>query len=303
VCFDRPASGRCAPPVARGRRRACPITRRPLQIERGGVRMARTVTDDGVEIDYVSRGRGKPILFIHGWLCSQRVWDCQFHALRDRYRCVALDLRGMGSSEKADCRYSFEEFGADIRHLIKKLGLSDVTLVGWSMGVSVTLAYMNAYQDDGDVGRIVLLNGPIKLISSADWQFGIEEKECMGYIDALAEDPLNGRWSFAQANLYRPSQAETTFLYTLSLQTPLDIALEAVYHQMKLDHRPVLKSLRVPCLAMQSDHDFYPVALGHYIADTVPRGRVKVFDDCGHSVHFQNAARFNDALIEFIEST
>ena len=265
--------------------------------------MAKTVTHDGVQIDYVSRGQGKPIFFVHGWLCSQRAWDCQFHALQDRYRCVALDLRGMGHSEKADCKYTFEEFGSDVRHIIKELGLKDVTLVGWSMGVSVSLAYMENYQDDGDVARVVLMNGPIKLINSPGWDFGIEENECMGYINGLANEPINGRRSFAEANLYKPTEAEIDFLFNLSLQTPLDIGLKAVHNQMELDQRSVLKSLKVPCLAMQSDHDFYPVALGRYISETVPKGYLKIFEDRGHSVQFQDAARFNEALIEFIEST
>ena len=177
----------------------------------------------------------------------------------------------MGHSEKADCKYTFEEFGSDVRHIIKELGLRDVTLVGWSMGVSVSLAYMENYQDDGDVARVVLMNGPIKLINSPGWDFGIEENECMGYINGLANEPINGRRSFAEANLYKPTEAEIDFLFDLSLQTPLDIGLKAVYNQMKLDQRSVLKSLKVPCLAMQSDHDFYPVALGHYISETVPK--------------------------------
>ena len=265
--------------------------------------MAKTVTPDGVQIDYVSRGKGKPIFFVHGGLCSQRAWDCQFHALQDRYRCVALDLRGMGQSEKADCKYTFEEF-ASRRSPHHQGAWAQGRHAGWSMGVSVSLAYMEKYQDDGDVARVVLMNGPIKLISSPGWDFGIEESECMGYINGLADEPINGRRSFAEANLYKPTEAEIDFLFNLSLQTPpSEIGLKAVYNQMELGQRSVLKSLKVPCLAMQSDHDFYPVALGRYISETVPKGHLKIFEDSGHSVQFQDTARFNEALVEFIEST
>ncbi len=263
--------------------------------------MAKTRTADGVNIEYVSRGQGKAILFIHGWPCSHRVWDCQLHALQEHYQCVALDLRGMGHSEKADCAYTFGEFASDIRHLIKTLKLQDVTLVGWSMGVSVTLEYMANYQDDGDVGRIVLINGPIKLIRSDDWSFGIEKNECMEYINGMVEEPINGRRKFAESNLLNPTQAEIDFLFNISMQTPLDIAMKAVNNQLKLDHRETLKSINVPCLAMQSDQDFYPVELGRYIADTVPEGALHVFEGCGHSVQLQNYAKFNDALVEFVE--
>ena len=263
--------------------------------------MAKTITSDGVELDYVSRGSGKPIIFIHGWPCSQRVWDAQLHALQDRYRCIALDLRGMGHSEKADCAYTFQQFAADVKHLIDTLNLEDVTLVGWSMGVSVSLEYMAHYQQEGAVSGLVLINGPIKLINSEDWEFGIERKECMQYINGLVEDPINGRRSFSEANLLNPSEAEVDFLFNISMQTPMDIAMKAVNNQIELDHRPVLQSLNIPCLAMQSDQDFYPVALGEYIAKTVEQGSLHVFEGCGHSVQIQNAERFNKALCDFIE--
>ena len=264
--------------------------------------MARTATPDGAEIYYVSRGEGPPILFVHGWMSNHRTWDRQIYALQDRHRCVALDLRGMGQSEKGDWAYSFDEFGSDVRHVIKSLGMKDVTLVGRSMGVSVSLNYLEQFQSDGDVSRVVLVTGPIKLVSSADWDLGIDEKECMNYIDSVANDPLNGRWRFAQACLHNPTEAEVQSVYQISLQTPLDVAMKAVRNQLKLDHRDVLKSLRIPCLAVYAGHDFYPLELGEYIAKTAPKGRFVAFEDGGHSVPLQNAEKFNAVLIQFMES-
>jgi pimeloyl-ACP methyl ester carboxylesterase len=265
--------------------------------------MAILKASDGAEICYVTRGIGKPILFVHGWLGSLRVWDVQLYELQDSFHCVAFDLRGMGESGKPDCRYDFGEFADDLRVLIEELGLSEITLVGWSMGVSVSLSYMARYQQEGAVSRLVLVNGPIKLINSNDWNLGIGEDECMGYINRIVEEPINGRWDFARSNLYNPTKFETSFLFHISLQTPLDVAIKAVKNQIQLDHRPVLPNLGVPCLAIQSDHDFYPVALGEYIAGMVPNGRLLVFEDSGHSVQLQDSRRFNDALVEFIEST
>ena len=265
--------------------------------------MARTVTPDGAELYYVTRGAGPPILFVHGWMSNHRTWDRQLYALQDRYQCVALDLRGMGQSEKGDWAYSFEEFGSDVRHVIKSLGLKDVTLVGRSMGVSVSLSYLEQFQDDSEVSRVVLITGPIKLTNSSDWDLGMEEEECMNYIDGVANDPLNGRWRFAEACLLNPSEAEVQSVYQISLQTPLDVAMKAVRNQLKLDHRSVLKTLQIPCLAVYTGHDFYPPALGEYIANTAPKGRVVTFEDEGHSMPVQNAEKFNELLIDFMESS
>lgn len=265
--------------------------------------MATTTTRDNVELYYVSRGHGQPILFVHGWLGSHRLWDRQLYLLQDKFHCIAMDLRGMGQSEKTDSRHDFHEFGEDLRHLIKELALKEVTLVGWSMGVSVTLSYLSQFQNEGDVARVVLVNGPIKLIQSEDWKFGLKEKECLGYINGIADDPINGRRDFAAANLLNPTDAEIDFLFHISLQTPLDIALKAVKYQMKLDHRPVLERLRIPCLAIQTDHDFYPIGLGTYIAERAPMGKLVILNNSGHSCQLQDATRFNKSLVDFIEST
>lgn len=79
-----------------------------------------------------------------------------------------------------------------------------MTLVGWSIGVSVTLEYMSHYQAEQDVSSIVLINGPVKLIRSDDWGFGIEKQECMDYIEGFVREPIVGRRKFAEANLLNP---------------------------------------------------------------------------------------------------
>lgn len=89
-------------------------------------------------------------------------------------------------------------------------------------------------------------------------------------------------------------------MFNLSLQTPLDVAMKAVHQQMKLDHRATLRTLDVPCLALQSDHDFYPVGLGRYIADSVAGGQCRILRDCGHTAQLQNHAVFNQALRDFM---
>ena len=59
-------------------------------------------------------------------------------------------------------------------------------------------------------------------------------------------------------------------------------------------------SVNVPCLARQSDQDFYPVELGRYIAETAQQGSLHIFEGCGHSVQLQNYEVFNKVLSSFI---
>ncbi len=262
--------------------------------------MATIQVSDGVKLYYEDRGRGRPVLFVHGWMCSHRIWECQFYALSNDYRCIAMDLRGMGISDKPHGAYDFGTFAEDINQLITQLELKDVILVGWSMGVSVSLAYMECFGSLKHVTQLVLVNGPIKLINSSDWNFGIESDECMGYIDSIRNDPLNGRHSFSAGSLLQGTKPEIQFMYELALQTPVDVAIRAVEQQMQLDQRDVLKDIDIPCLAMGADNDFYPPELSDYIANTVQRGQCEILTDSGHCTPFQQAAKFNNVLLDFI---
>ena len=72
----------------------------------------------------------------------------------------------MGESDKPNCRYDFDEHARDLGHVIRHFGLEDVTLVGWSMGCSVSLSTSRATAT-ASAGQ-VLINGPIRLARTDD---------------------------------------------------------------------------------------------------------------------------------------
>ncbi len=90
---------------------------------------------------YVEAGRGPTLLFLHGFLGSAMVWDPLLAALRDRFRCVALDLLGFGASSQPDLRYTIHHQVAFVREAIAALDLGTVTLVGHSYGGWAAAAY------------------------------------------------------------------------------------------------------------------------------------------------------------------
>ena len=78
---------------------------------------------------------------------------------------IAFDNRGMGESDKPAGRYDFGVLAADLGFVLEALGADDVTLVGWSMGCTISLEYLS--RGGGRVGRLVLMNGPLKLDADA----------------------------------------------------------------------------------------------------------------------------------------
>ena len=81
--------------------------------------MAFVTANDGVRLDYEEKGRGKPLVLIHGWSCSGAFFRRNVEALAEDFRVVNLDLRGHGGSEKPDHGYRIHHLAKDVRDLSK----------------------------------------------------------------------------------------------------------------------------------------------------------------------------------------
>lgn len=260
-------------------------------------------TPDAVRLRVCDRGGdGHAFVLVHGWKQSHRLWDLTIARLAERHRVVAFDLRGMGESDKPNSRYDFDELAGDLGFLLEALDVDDVTLVGWSMGCTVTLQYLRG--DGSRVARVVLVNGPIRLISSDDFPYGLAEARLEGYLESMARHwPLSER-RFLADSLLEAHPEHVDWLVRIALQTPLDVALRLVREQARLDHRDVVERLAIPVLAAYSRHDpYYPTALADWIAATAPRGERVIFERSAHCTPFEEPDAFCAAVEEFAART
>lgn len=261
--------------------------------------MAYLQTPEGVRLRLCDRGRGdRPFVLVHGWKQSHRLWDPVVARLASRHRVVAFDLRGMGESDKPSSRYDFGELAGDLAFVLEALDLADVTLVGWSMGCTVSLELLR--RGEPRVARLVLVNGPVRLTQTDGFPHGLPPKRLEAYLDDMARRwPLSEREFLAESLLERRPE-HVDWLLGIALQTPLDIALRLVREQAALDHREVVSRLPVPVLAAYSRHDpYYPVALADWIAATAPAGERVVFERSAHCTPFEEPDAFCAVLEEF----
>ena len=93
-----------------------------------------TATVNGVELYYEEHGSGTPILFHHGFTGSHDGFVPIAERLRDRFRCILMDSRGAGDSERPDGGYTIEQYAKDVVGMLDHLGLDQVAYVGHSMG-------------------------------------------------------------------------------------------------------------------------------------------------------------------------
>jgi pimeloyl-ACP methyl ester carboxylesterase len=204
----------------------------------------------------------------------------------------------MGASDAPGGRFTFDRVADDLAEILDALSLEDVTLVGWSMGCSISLQHIA--RGAPRVGRLVLLNGPLRLTRADDFPHAMTHEELDAYVVDLVQRWPSSERSFQAASLLDRDPAVIDWLYQTALQTPLDVALTAVRAQAQLDHRQLIAELQVPVLAAYSKHDpYYPVSLGEWIAEAAPRGRLHVFENSAHCTPFEEAAAFAEVVSAF----
>ena len=232
---------------------------------------------------------------------SHRVWDHQTFALSEKYQVIACDLRGHGISAKPDCDYSFKEFASDLSDLIETLNLEDVNLVGWSMGESVSLTYMDLYAGKR-VKKLVLTGGPIKLSRSSEYPHGIPPDDLEGYLQRKIANRPAEEHDFMMKSFLSPDPHNIDWLVSIAMQTPLDVAIKCVREQNKLDHRETLKKIKQPTLVIFGRHErFYPPSLGPYTVSRLPSGLLKIFENSAHFPFQEEYDHFNRTVDEFFQ--
>jgi len=113
-----------------------------------------------LRLHYVDWGNedAPPMLLVHGGRDHCRNWDWVAQALRDRYHIIAPDLRGHGDSQwMVGGSYNQTDYVYDIAQLINQKQMQPVTIIGHSMGGSVSLTYTGLYPDT--VKKLVAIEG------------------------------------------------------------------------------------------------------------------------------------------------
>lgn len=106
----------------------------------GAPRIGKTVSADGVEIAYMSQGRGETaIIFIHGGFADRSFWSNQVGPFSAKYRVIALDLAGHGESGKNRQKWNLPAFAQDVRAVMEKENIRRAVLVGNSLAGPVAL--------------------------------------------------------------------------------------------------------------------------------------------------------------------
>lgn len=142
-----------------------------------------------IEVYYEDHGSGSPVVLIHGWPLSGASWEKQTAALLAAgHRVITYDRRGFGRSSQPAVGYNYDTFAADLDAVLSSLKLTDVSLVGFSMGTGEVTRYIGKYGAKR-VRKAVLIGtlGPY-LVKAADNPEGVDRSVFDGLKAAIKAD-------------------------------------------------------------------------------------------------------------------
>jgi len=116
----------------------------------------RTAIVDGLELQYLSAGRGPAIVLLHGYAETSRMWRPLIPRLAETHTVIAPDLPGIGGSAIPSDGLDMTQAAVRMHALVKSLGVNKAAVVGHDIGLMVAYAYAAQFPDDVD--RLVLMD-------------------------------------------------------------------------------------------------------------------------------------------------
>ncbi|MCA9831435.1 MAG: alpha/beta fold hydrolase [Dehalococcoidia bacterium] len=260
-------------------------------------------TNDGTTLWYDERGPddAPPVVLLHGFTSSHRMWHAQRAELEDRYRLIVPDLRGHGRSGAPEDlgTYSIERYATDVHELLDHLKIGVCALVGCSFGGMIALQFAVTWPE-----RLACLvasdASPAYEHVSYDERFR-EREEAMRANEAFAEERgMAGLGKRLAANVHDPFLADG-IRKRYAAMAPAGYLGAARTRRERPDVTPLLRErLTMPVLLCDGDADPVFCALD-VMARELPEARVAIFEGADHGLPSQRPEAFTAVLREFLE--
>lgn len=272
------------------------------------------VATNGIRLHYVAAGTGPLVLLLHGFPEFWYSWRLQLPALAQRFRAVALDLRGYNLSDKARRGYDVVTLSDDIRGVVEAFGERQADIVGHDWGGM--LAWVFAIRAPQRLRRLAVLNAPhpagVRGMLRNPRQLRRSSYIGLFQLRGTAERAIQRNDYSMIRRTFRSADPPGAWLADADIQTYIDAiarpdALSAAlaYYRLPQSRRLItLSPMRVitaPTLVLWGEQDPYlgPELLDG-LDDWVNDLRVQRLPAAGHWVNQQEAARVNDALVTFL---
>lgn len=247
-----------------------------------------------IYVEDINPEGAKTLLFIHGWPLNHNQYEYQYNVLPGvGYRCVGLDWRGYGESDRPYHGYNFDRMADDVRAVVDTLQLKNVVLIGHSTGGAIAIRYMARHQGYG-VCKLVLIDsvGPDSVPKEVANTFitnGLNDRPKMlrdvadMFFFQYQSGPMT-EW-FCQLGLVAAGYSTAAVMAMLRDESV----------------RKDLSAIHVPTLIVHGIHDkVVPFSQAEETHKLIPNSQLVPFEYSGHGSFIDEKEKLNQVLIKFI---
>jgi len=264
---------------------------------------------ENVYLNYQDYGEGQPVILIHGWPLSHRMWEPQVQAIVDAgYRCIAYDRRGFGDSDRPWNNYDYSSLALDLRALIEQLDLRDCVLVGFSMGGGEVVRYLSMFGDER-IAKAVLISSIIPIVKKTDDNpDGVPEDKLNEIMEALKTKRVTFLAEFGKLfynySDYKDKVSEEQLQYdwTIASFASPQATIQTAKAWANTDFRQELRSIRVPTRIVHGDADqIVPIETSsEQSSKEIRNNKYVVIKDAPHGLFLTHKEELNSKLLNFL---
>lgn len=260
--------------------------------------------DVKIYVEDVNPEGEKAILFIHGWPANHKLFEYQFDKLpKMGYRCIGIDLRGFGESDKPWRDYSYDRFADDIRGVVEALKLKNFTLGGHSIGGAISIRYMARHNGYGVSKLALFAPAAPSFTKRPDFPYGLTKED----VNKLIEETYNDRPKMLQefGNMFFFQHLTESFkdwFFQLGLQAAGYSTVAAAISLRDESMFSDLGKIHVPTLILHGIHDkVCPFQFAKVLREEIKNSKLVPFENSGHGLFYEERDKFNKELTQFIE--
>ncbi len=257
------------------------------------------ITRKGVKVYYESFGSGPAIVFLHPWSTNRFIWTFQLMHFARSHRCIAVDHRGHGQSDKPEGGYAIPEMAADVAAILDDAGVDRAILVGNSIGGMVAMQTSLDFPERV-VGNLILSSATNMAASAPPEMAEAMQTDWRGMFSGLLDAAVSTRSKATRPEIgaymegcFRVESNFTEGVFFTSAADP-----GGVFNWNISDR---LKDITQPTLILAGEEDgATTVEHNQFLADHIPGAEIKIFKDVGHFLQLEQPMTFNEELTAFV---
>ncbi|MBW1794406.1 MAG: alpha/beta hydrolase [Deltaproteobacteria bacterium] len=256
-----------------------------------------------VKVHYIRKGRGRPLILIHGIFSSSFVWHKNIEDLSNFFDVIALDLKGYGYSDKpADGKYSREDFRQFLIGFMDAIQVKKATIVGHSWGGGLAIDFSTRFPQRTE--KVVLINSvgyPFKS-SPAGWFINVPgaAKLLLGFANAKTFEKILKKYIFFNPQLVTKEEVEG-WVRPYFVKGAAHAALQLRTYDF--DMTQSIRTMTHPTLIIWGREDrCLPLKLAERFKQDIRNSSLKIIPNSGHNPQEEQPTKVKDLIVEFVKT-